>query len=222
MHVLGLSPNACPWPLGCLLLRPVVFPAYLARRKLWARRQEQAERFAAAEERARGQEEARPAPGGLRAIALAQRLGGFDPVYLAPNIPARLLRGALLGPLELEEGELLLAVIDPSLRMRPGRSRAVTTRRLVRCDPHRNDPSAPAAEGYRAAGASSGRAWPTPSSGTWGRSGMRATARSRPRWRSSRRPWRPRSPGRPSGSAPSIRPCATSTRPCGPGRPMSS
>ena len=123
--------GALAWFLGCLLLWPVVFPTYLSRRKTWGRRQEQAARFAEAEQRVGSQGEVRPASGDLRAIVSAQRLGGFDPVHLAPNIPARLLREMTMGPLALAPGELLLAVIDPSLRMRPGRSWAVTTRRVV-------------------------------------------------------------------------------------------
>src|SRR4029079_12010849 len=87
------------------------------------------------------------------AIVSAQRLGGFDPVHLAPNIPARLLREMTMGPLALAPGELLLAVIDPSLRMRPGRSWAVTTRRVVSlsatASPHKQTSARATAEGTK-------------------------------------------------------------------------
>jgi rhomboid protease GluP len=152
--------GALAWFLGSLLLCPVVFPMYLARRKLWGRQQKQAATFSEAEERALRQADApvetHPAISGAadpqdhRAIVAAQRLGGFDTVQLAPNLPARLIRGLIVGPIELDPGELLLAVIDPTPRMRPKRSWAVTTRRVVSGDPLRDNPSASTAETLKA------------------------------------------------------------------------
>src|SRR5262249_3673202 len=137
--------GALAWFLGSLLLWPVVFPMYLARRKLWGRRQKQPAALSEAEERARRQGDAlvetqaavsdASDPRDICAIAGAQRVGGFDAVQLAPNLPARLLRGLIVGPIELGPGELLLAVIDPTLRMQPKRSCIATNRRVVSCDP---------------------------------------------------------------------------------------
>jgi rhomboid protease GluP len=151
----GTGTGALAWFLGCLLICPLVFPAYLARRKLCIRRQKQAAAFAEAEEQARRQGEDLVEthaatfegidPRVSRAICAAQKLGSLDPVYLAPHIPARLLRGLILGPIELAQGELLVAVIDPSLRTRSRRSWALTTRRVVSCDPRRDKPSGPTA-----------------------------------------------------------------------------
>jgi rhomboid protease GluP len=152
--------GALAWFLGSLLLWPVVLPMYLARRKLWCRRQKQAAAFSEAEKRALRQGDApvetraaisdAAVPRDNRAIVAAQRLGGFDTVQLAPNLPAWLLRGLIVGPLELGPGELLLAVIVPTLRMQTKRSWAVTTRRVVSCDPRRGDPSASTAETLKA------------------------------------------------------------------------
>jgi membrane associated rhomboid family serine protease len=152
--------GALAWFLGCLLLWPVVFPMYLARRKLWGRRQKQAAAFSEAEERARRQADAlvethaansdAAAPRDNCAIVAAQRLGGFDTVQIAPNLPAGLLRDLIVGPIELGTGELLLAVVDPTLRMRTKRSWAVTTRRVVSCDPRNDKTSASIAEVLKA------------------------------------------------------------------------
>ncbi len=152
--------GALAWFLGCLLLWPVVFPLYLARRKLWGRRQKQAAAFSEAEERARKQGDAPvethaaisdgTTPRANRVIVAAQRLGGFDTVQLAPNLPARLLRDVIAGPIELGTGELLLAVVDPTLRMRTKKSWALTTRRVVSCDSRRNNSSPSAAEALKA------------------------------------------------------------------------
>jgi hypothetical protein len=83
-------------------------------------------------------------------IVAAQRLGGFDTVQLAPNLPAKLRRGVIVGPIELGPDELLLGVIDPTLRMQTKRSWAVTTRRVVSCDPRRGNPSVSTAEALKA------------------------------------------------------------------------
>jgi rhomboid protease GluP len=150
-HTYTANTGAGAWFLGCLLLWIVVFPKYLARRRFWSLRQEQCETFAQHEELARAEKELQGEPYAttpdgrdrwdLVAIIEAQRLGRFDPVHLAPIIPAKLLRGAVNGLLDLAPGELLLAVIDPSLRMRPGKSWVVTTQRVLSCDPHRRDRS---------------------------------------------------------------------------------
>jgi rhomboid protease GluP len=76
-------------------------------------------------------------PSVLVAVIEAQRLGRFDAVHLAPNIPTKLYRDVLNGGFDLAPGELILAVIDPSLKMRPRRSWVLTTRRVVSCDPRR-------------------------------------------------------------------------------------
>jgi membrane associated rhomboid family serine protease len=152
--------GAFAWFLGSLLLWPVVLPMYLARRKLWCRRQKQAAAFSEAEKRALRLGDAPVETHAAisdtavsrdnRAIVAAQRLGGFDTVQLAPNLPAWLLRGLIVGPIELGSDELLLAVIDPTLRMQTKRSWAVTTRRVVSCDPRRGNPTASTAETLKA------------------------------------------------------------------------
>ena len=134
--------GALAWFLGCLLLWPAVFPTYLSRRKTWGRRQEQAARFAEAEQRVGSQGEVRPASGDLRAIVSAQRLGGFDPVHLAPNIPAQAAPGDDDGPARAGPGRAAARGDRSVLEDAPGaklgrhdaagRERRARTSRLLR------------------------------------------------------------------------------------------
>jgi rhomboid protease GluP len=67
------------------------------------------------------------------ALALTASLGPFEPVYLAPKFPPRLLNRALSTYLSLHDDELLLAIVDRGGRNASGRC-ALTSRRIYWTD----------------------------------------------------------------------------------------
>jgi rhomboid protease GluP len=159
--------GAWAWFLGCLLLWIVVFPSYLVRRRNLLARRRLREDAVAKLGSLEGQPilidpETASAAGAdawdLVAIGQVQRLRGLQPVHLAPGIPTKLVESALKHYLRLEPGELLLAIIDPTMGAKPGQSCALTSRRIHWSDPKWKDSLAKTADRGLAPGLGLGRA----------------------------------------------------------------
>jgi rhomboid protease GluP len=159
--------GAGAWLIGCLFLWIVVFPAYLIRRgSLLEQRRQRAQGLAEYDQRASNAVELvadEPAldgsdPWDLVAIGQCQRLRGLEAASLAPEIPGKLIQQALKLYLRLEPGELLLAIIDPTLGKRLGQACALTTRQIHWSDPNWRDTLARRADQGLAPGLGLGRA----------------------------------------------------------------
>jgi rhomboid protease GluP len=143
-----VNTGAGAWLLGCLVLWIVVFPAYLIRRNdLLQHRLQRARTLTECDPQRSEPVELSaddPAlegsdPWDLVAIGRAQRLRGLASVSLAPDISPAVMHRALEHYLRLEPGELLLAIIDPTLGKRPGQAYALTTRQIHWLDPNCTD-----------------------------------------------------------------------------------
>jgi rhomboid protease GluP len=159
--------GAGAWFLGCLFLWYVDFPVYLVRRgKLLSQRRRRSEAVARFDELIGQAVEISPDdpalegsdPWDVVAIGQCQRLRGLEPVHLAPEILPGLVHRALKLYLRLEPGELLLAIIDPTLGSKPGQACALTTRKIHWSDPNWKDALAKTADGGIAPGHGLGRA----------------------------------------------------------------